>query len=142
MPMSATRPRTRKTKKSKHDLKQEIGRRNIWSGRSAACFRGSSLEPHVPLTMLNGERVSWWHGRTCRLQGCASFKAARISKWSLRTGHTYKIANFLGTGHRIGNKAKQRTKQAKAARLHAPKMSSRSHRLTNAREGVSVEDLH
>lgn len=60
---------------------------------------------------------------------------AKSSKW---TGYTNNIANFRGTGHRIGNKAKQRTKQAKAATLHAPKTSSRSHRLTNARKEVSV----
>lgn len=55
-----------------------------------------------------------------------------------RTGYTNNIANFRGTGHRIGNKAKQRTKQAKAAALQAPKTSSRSHLLTNARKEVSV----
>ena len=51
-------------------------------------------------------------------------------KW---TGVTNSIANFRGTGHRIGNKAKQRTKQAKAAALQAPNTRSRSHLLTNAR---------
>lgn len=48
------------------------------------------------------------------------------------------MANFRGTGHNIGNRAKQRTKQAKAARLQAPKMSSRSQRLTNVKKGVLV----
>ena len=48
------------------------------------------------------------------------------------------MANFRGTGHSIGNKAKHRTKQAKAAKLHAPKINSRSQRLTNAEKGVSV----
>jgi hypothetical protein len=43
---------------------------------------------------------------------------------------TYKMANFLGVTMRTGNKAKQITKQAKAARLQAPNTSSRSHLLT------------
>ena len=43
---------------------------------------------------------------------------------------TYKMANFLGVTMRTGNKAKQMTKQAKAARLQAPNTSSRSHLLT------------
>lgn len=55
--------------------------------------------------------------------------------------YTYKIANFLGTGQRMGKRAKQRTKHAKAARLHAPKTSNRSHLLTTLNQGVSVRDL-
>ena len=43
---------------------------------------------------------------------------------------TYKMANFLGVTMRTGNKAKQMTKQAKAAKLQAPNTSSRSHLLT------------
>ena len=65
--------------------------------------------------------------------------ASSPSKFNKWTGYTNKIANFRGTGQRIGNKAKQRTKQAKAATLQAPKTSSRSHRLTNARKDVSVK---
>lgn len=44
--------------------------------------------------------------------------------------YTHRIANFRGTGHRIGNRAKQSTKHARAATLHAPKTSNRSQRLT------------
>ena len=73
--------------------------------------------------------VCVWEG----WRGYASFPS-KIT----RTGYTNNIANFRGTGHRIGNKAKQRTKQAKAAALQAPKTSSRSHLLTNARKEVSV----
>jgi hypothetical protein len=50
----------------------------------------------------------------------------------------YKMANFLGVTMRTGNKAKQMTKQAKAARLQAPNTSSRSHLLTaSARQSKS-----
>ena len=45
---------------------------------------------------------------------------------------TYRMANFLGVTMRTGNKAKQMTKQAKAARLQAPNTSSRSHLLTSS----------
>ena len=44
--------------------------------------------------------------------------------------YTNNIANFRDCTSKNGNKAKQITKQTKAARLHPPKMSSRSHRLT------------
>lgn len=71
-----------------------------------------------------------------RWRGYASY--ASKSRW---TGYTNNIANFRGTGHRIGNKAKQRTKQAKAAALQAPKTSSRSHLLTKARIGNVSKDL-
>lgn len=57
-----------------------------------------------------------------------------------RYGYTYKMANFRGVANRIGNKAKHRIKQMAAAKLHAPKTSSRSHRLTNVHEGISVKD--
>ena len=60
------------------------------------------------------------------------------SRKEKRSGYTNKMANFRGTGHSIGNKAKHRTKQAKAAKLHAPKINSRSQRLTNVEKGVSV----
>lgn len=43
---------------------------------------------------------------------------------------TYRMTNFLGRSERTGNRAKQMTKQARAARLQAPKTSIRSHRLT------------
>lgn len=45
-------------------------------------------------------------------------------------GNTNSIANLAVATAKNGRKAKQRTKQTKAATLHAPKMSSRSHRLT------------
>ncbi len=44
--------------------------------------------------------------------------------------NTYRIANFRGLSESTGNSAKQITKHAKAARLHPPKIRSRSHRLT------------
>lgn len=44
---------------------------------------------------------------------------------------THKITNFrIFMVAKTGNKAKQITKHASAARLHAPKMRSRSHLLT------------
>lgn len=43
---------------------------------------------------------------------------------------TYRITNLRGLKDRTGNRAKQMTKQASAPKLHAPKMSKRSHRLT------------
>lgn len=50
------------------------------------------------------------------------------------------MANFRGTGHRIGKRAKQSTKHARAATLHAPKTSNRSQRLTNAApRSISME---
>jgi len=70
--------------------------------------------------------------------GRESFNAIGVFEGTKRTGHTNKIANFRGTGHRMGNRAKQRTKQAKAARLHAPKTRRRSHLLTKAEQGASV----
>ena len=44
--------------------------------------------------------------------------------------YTYRIANFRGLSESTGKSAKQITKHAKAARLHPPKIRSRSHRLT------------
>ncbi len=45
---------------------------------------------------------------------------------------THRITNFRGLSvvTKTGNKAKQITKQTRAARLHAAKMSSLSHLLT------------
>jgi hypothetical protein len=45
-------------------------------------------------------------------------------------GNTYRIANFRGLSESTGKSAKQTMKHAKAARLHPPKIRSRSHRLT------------
>lgn len=47
--------------------------------------------------------------------------------------YTYSIANFRGLSDKTGNKAKQIMKQARAARLNAPNMRSRSHLLTAKR---------
>lgn len=44
--------------------------------------------------------------------------------------HTYNITNLRGLRERTGNRVKHMTKQAKAARLQAPKTINRSHRLT------------
>ena len=62
-------------------------------------------------------------------------------KRDTNVGYTYSIANFRGLNDKTGNKAKQITKHAKAARLHAPKMSNRSHRLTDIPTKVS-QDRH
>lgn len=43
---------------------------------------------------------------------------------------TYRMANLRGLVARTGNKKKQMTKHAAAARLHPPKMRRRSHLLT------------
>lgn len=53
------------------------------------------------------------------------------SEQDTNVGYTYNIANFRGLNDKTGNKAKQITKQAKAARLHAPNKSNRSHLLTD-----------
>lgn len=50
---------------------------------------------------------------------------------------TYKMANLRGLSDKTGNRAKQMTKHAKAATLKAPKMRSRSHRLTVAENGAN-----
>lgn len=69
-----------------------------------------------------------------RRESIDASRLTRVLELEIWTGYTNKIANFRGIGHKIGNKAKQRTKQAKAARLHAPKTSSLSHLLTSAQE--------
>lgn len=56
---------------------------------------------------------------------------AHIKQGTRSVGYTYSIANFRGCSDKTGNKAKQITKHAKAARLHAPNMSNRSHLLTD-----------
>ena len=84
------------------------------------------MEPHVPCLATAGGVGEGW-----RVDAAFAGKDGE-------TGYTNKMANFRGTGHKIGNKAKQRTKQAKAAALQAPKTSSRSHLLTNAEREVSV----
>jgi hypothetical protein len=43
---------------------------------------------------------------------------------------THKMANLRGLSDKTGNKKKQIMKQTAAPKLHAPKMSIRSHRLT------------
>lgn len=43
---------------------------------------------------------------------------------------TYRMANLRGFSDRTGNRKKQSRKQTAAPRLHAMKMSIRSHRLT------------
>ena len=71
------------------------------------------------------------NGRETGAESRETVNAVRVMETRIETGYTNRIANFRGTGHRMGNKAKQRTKHAKAARLHAPKTSSLSHLLTN-----------
>jgi hypothetical protein len=48
------------------------------------------------------------------------------------------MANFREFSTSIGARKKQITKHARAARLHAPKMSRRSHLLTADDQGQSV----
>lgn len=43
---------------------------------------------------------------------------------------TYKMTNLRGLMERTGKRVKHMTKQARAARLQAPKTIKRSHRLT------------
>lgn len=51
---------------------------------------------------------------------------------------THRITNLRGRRDSTGNKAKQMTKQARAPRLQAPKMSKRSQRLTRKQYYVSI----
>jgi hypothetical protein len=55
----------------------------------------------------------------------AGNKNGQDQKWS-----TYRMANFRGLNERMGRRVKQITIRATAARLNAPKMRRRSHRLT------------
>src|SRR6266536_5558968 len=50
--------------------------------------------------------------------------------WYRNQRLTYRMANFRGFSDKTGNRAKQITKHANAARLQPPNMSSRSHLLT------------
>ena len=50
---------------------------------------------------------------------------------------TYRITNLRGLSERTGNRVKQITKHASAARLQAPKTNNRSHRLTASRVSFS-----
>lgn len=59
--------------------------------------------------------------------GALSCNIHVVQKGNMRT---YRMTNFRGFSDRTGNRAKQMTKQARAPRLQAPKMSNRSHRLT------------
>lgn len=65
------------------------------------------------------------------------FGASKPNKREGGSGYTYKMANLRGLSDRTGNKAKQMTKQARAAMLKAPKTSSRSHRLTAVVENAT-----
>ena len=53
---------------------------------------------------------------------------------------TYRMTNLVGRKESTGNKAKQMTKHARAARLQAPKTSMRSHRLTVRRVSYVTTD--
>lgn len=97
--------------------------------RVRACARG----------LLEYERL--WLNDTCAEKGIdhekyTSTKEDEIRKNNLekneegRRGSTNSIANLRVATAKIGRIAKQITKQTKAATLHAPKTSSRSHRLT------------
>ncbi len=56
---------------------------------------------------------------------------------------TYRITNLRGRRESTGKRAKQMTKQTKAPRLQAPKMSNRSHRLTIRKAlGQSTKSAH
>jgi hypothetical protein len=82
------------------------------------------------------------NGGVARRESINAIRLTRVLELKIWTGYTNKIANFRGTAQRRGNRAKQRTKQAKAAKLHAPKTSSLSHLLTNTQEEVSVKSCH
>lgn len=53
-------------------------------------------------------------------------------------GVTYNTANLRGFNERTGNRTKQITKQAKAARLQPPKINIRSHLLTDMPNRISL----
>ena len=80
-------------------------------------------------------------GSSCALGECGGENLPPTQVWRMqiiisgsrmlsRIGITYNMANLRGFNDSTGNKAKQMTKHAKAARLQAPNTSSRSHRLT------------
>ena len=121
MQRSATRPRIQNMVKS-HHLKQSR--------------QSKLMVDRLPLPRWRLMRLALLKDGVWVKGGAGTRLSPAKSEW---TGCTNNIANFRGTGHRIGNKAKQRTKQAKAAALQAPKTSSRSHRLTKARKAVSVK---
>ena len=52
------------------------------------------------------------------------------------------MANLRGLSARAGNRKKQIIKQVAAARLNAPKISSRSHLLTVVQRRVSIDAQH
>lgn len=54
----------------------------------------------------------------------------RMRKCEKSMLNTYRITNLRGFSERTGKRVKQMTKQARAARLQAPKISRRSQRLT------------
>lgn len=53
-------------------------------------------------------------------------------------GETYNMANLRGRRERTGNRAKQITKQARAAKLQPPNISMRSHLLTVHGPAISL----
>ncbi len=69
-------------------------------------------------------------------RSCLPFTGSNDLAWGRRVGmyRTYRIANFRGTAAKTKNKLKQMIKHINAATLHAPKIISRSHRLTMAPE--------
>ncbi|KAK6958187.1 hypothetical protein Daesc_000982 [Daldinia eschscholtzii] len=51
-------------------------------------------------------------------------------KDAVRESWPYKMTNLLGLVTKTGHRTKQSKKQMKAAKLQAPNISNRSHRLT------------
>ena len=81
------------------------------------------LEPHDALEHADGGVRG---GEVAR-------NTALLNAWTSereQAGCTYSMANFRGLVANTGKRVKQITKHAAAARLNAPKISSRSHLLT------------
>lgn len=57
-------------------------------------------------------------------------------------GPTHNMTNLRGLRDRTGKRVKQMTKQARAARLQAPKINSRSHRLTATPVSPATREAH
>ena len=84
------------------------------------------LEPHDDLERPDGGVHSWGGARNYALLDLFDSQASEEEE----AGHTYSMANFRGSSANTGSSVKQITKHAAAARLNAPKISSRSHLLT------------
>ena len=94
-----------------------------------------------------GHAWSWcWGGvaseTRCVYVRCVQDRRLNIGMRLQGGVHTYRIANFRGTAAKTKNRLKQMMKHIKAARLHAPKIISRSHRLTITTGSVESAIVH